>query len=152
MPWTHAGSVAVIAAHQFNPSIVNTLWLVRHGVLAEEDFQEGSLYSDMIAQVRSRHFHMLVLQEQLQFVPAGLAEEHQRLIIDKLGTIVRTLPHTPYRALGLNFSWHLVPADGNIGRILGHLRNYPTWLHPVIFQPHCQQAPQEPFRSFGFIG
>lgn len=117
MPWTQAGSAVVIVAQQFNPSIITQLWLVRNGVLAEDDFQEGSLYSDVVVQVRSRLFHMLVLPEQLQFVPSGPPEGHQRLIVDKVGTIVRTLPHTPYRALGLNFSWHLKPADGNIARL-----------------------------------
>jgi hypothetical protein len=39
------------------------------------------------------------------------------LIIDKLGKIVQKLPHTPYRALGLNFIWHLTPADKSIARL-----------------------------------
>jgi hypothetical protein len=71
MPWTQAGSVVVIAAQQFNPSIVTSRRLVRHEVLADEDFQEGSFYSDFIVQVRSKPFHMLVLPEQLQFVPSA---------------------------------------------------------------------------------
>jgi hypothetical protein len=57
---------------------------------------------------------MLVVPEQLQFVPVGPPERHQALVAEKLGTIVRTLPHTPYRALGLNFSWHLVPETGDV--------------------------------------
>src|SRR5215471_4775408 len=69
MPWTQAGSAVVIVAQQFNPSIINQLWLVRNEVLADADFQDGSLYSDLVVQVRSRLFHMLVIQEQLQFVP-----------------------------------------------------------------------------------
>jgi hypothetical protein len=117
MPWTHAGSAVVVVAQQFNPSIVTQMWLVRHGVLADEDFQEGSLHSDFIVQVRSRLFHMLVLPEQLQFVPLGPPDDHQRLIVEKIGMIVRTLPETPYRAVGLNFNWHLTPADGNIARL-----------------------------------
>jgi hypothetical protein len=38
-----------------------------------------------------------------------------------LGAIVRTLPHTPYRALGLNFSWHLTPNDGDIAGLTRRL-------------------------------
>jgi hypothetical protein len=115
MPWTLAGSAAVVVAQQFNPSIVTQLWLVNNRVLAADDFQDGSLYSDYVVQVRSRLFNMLVVPEQLQFVPVGPPEGHQHLIVEKLGTIVRTLPHTPYRALGLNFSWLLTPASGDVG-------------------------------------
>jgi hypothetical protein len=57
---------------------------------------------------------MLVVPEQLQFVPVGEPEGHQDLVVNKLGTIVRTLPHTPYRAIGLNFSWHLIPECGDV--------------------------------------
>jgi hypothetical protein len=114
MPWTQAGAAAVVVAQQFNPSVVSQIWLVNNGLLTADDFQEGSLYSDFVVQVRSRLFHMLVVPEQLQFVPVGSPEGHQALVVDKLGTIVRTLPHTPYRALGLNFSWHLTPAGGDV--------------------------------------
>ncbi len=115
MPWTQAGAAAVVVAQQFNPSVVTQLWLRDNRVLAAEDFQDGSIFSDYVVQVRSRLFHMLVLQDQLQFVPAVPAEQQQQLVTERLGAIIQLLPHTPYRALGLNFSWHLTPVGGDIG-------------------------------------
>lgn len=121
MPWQPAGSVAVVVAQQFNPSVMNQVWLVKRGVLEEDDLLEGSVFSDMLVQVRSRFFHMLVLPEQMQFVPAVVAEQQQELLIDKVGTIVQAVPHTPYRGLGLNFNWHLKPGDGDLGRLTREL-------------------------------
>ena len=115
MPWMDAGSVAVVIAHQFNPSIVSQAWLMRHGILDQHGtVQDGSIFTDMLVQVRSLQFHMLVLTEQLQFVPAVPLEQQQQLIHDKIGTIVRALPETPYRAIGLNFNWHFIPDNGDI--------------------------------------
>ena len=117
MSWTQAGAAAVVVAQQFNPSVVTQIWLLNNHILAGDDFLDGSIYTDFVVQVRSRPFHMLVLQDQLQFVPAVEVPvaEQEELIVAKLGAIIQLLPHTPYRALGLNFSWHLTPARDDIG-------------------------------------
>ncbi len=117
MPWVHTGSAIVVVAQQFNPPTVTQLWLVRHNVLGDDDFLEGSIFSDVVVQVRSRLFQMLVLPEQLQMVPTVPREEEQEMLAQRLGRIVRELSHTPYKGLGINFGWHLIPADGNIARL-----------------------------------
>lgn len=116
MPWKGAGAAAVVVAQQFNPSVFSQVWLVRHGLLGEDDFLPGCMFTDVLVQVRSRRFHLLVVPEQLQFVPNAPSGEQQGVISEKLGTIVRTLPHTPFKALGLNFNWHLTPQDGDVAR------------------------------------
>jgi hypothetical protein len=116
MAWVKAGSAVVIVAQQFNPSIVSNHWLIQNRVLAEGDFLPGCVFTDVFAQVHSRLFDMLVVAEQIQFVPTMTDHDEQQVIVDKLGMIVDTLPHTPYRALGLNFTWHLIPGDGDIAR------------------------------------
>jgi hypothetical protein len=60
---------------------------------------------------------MLVLPEQLQFVPTVPPQDQQQLIQKNVGEIVNLLPQTPYKALGLNFAWHLIPHDGDIARL-----------------------------------
>jgi hypothetical protein len=114
MPWTEVGSPAVIAAEQFNPSIIKQLWLVRNHVMEEMDFEEGCIFTDEIVQVRSPQFRMLVVPPQLQFVATVPAEEQQEVIVQKLGTIVQQLPHTPFKGLGLNFNWHLEPRERDV--------------------------------------
>lgn len=117
MPWVHTGSAVVIVAQQLNPTIFTQNWLTDRGILGRDDLREGSLFSDFVVQVRSQDFQMLVLPEQLQFVPSVAPDRQQQLLLDKVGVIVNLLPQTPYKALGLNFAWHLIPQDGDIARL-----------------------------------
>jgi len=99
----------VVAAQQFNPSILSQLWLVRNGVVAEDEFGEGCIFAPAITQVITDDFRLLAVPEQLQFAPSCMPEDAGSLVASKVGSIVRTLPHTPYRAAGLNFHWHVTP-------------------------------------------
>ncbi|MFO0966494.1 MAG: hypothetical protein U0793_13040 [Gemmataceae bacterium] len=60
---------------------------------------------------------MLILPDQLQMVPSVPRDQEQQTLLQRLGKLVRELPHTPYKAIGFNFAWHLIPADGNIARL-----------------------------------
>ena len=99
----------VIAAQHFNPSVVSQMWLVKNGLATEADFRQGYVFTDSIVQLQASSYHLMVIQEQLQFIPKVEKDKEQGLIEAKVGTIVNKLPHTPYRAIGLNFFWHLTP-------------------------------------------
>lgn len=103
------GSSVVVVAQNFNPSVTSHLWLVRNGVVPEGDFLPGCIFTDLLVQVRTRRFGLLFTPEQFQFVPALGEENPHALMQETIGRIAEMLPHTPYRALGLNFTWHLTP-------------------------------------------
>lgn len=109
----------VIIARQFNPSIISQYWLIKNGIFTEEEIQSGSIFSPVIANVQTRDCQVLVLPEQLQFM-YGL-EDHsgQELLISKLGKIIQALPHTPFVAAGLNFSWQVYDEDEASNAALG---------------------------------
>jgi len=126
MPWTSTGSVAVVVAQQFNPSAVTQLWLMNRGVVRAEEFVEGGdLFTGMIVQVRTTRFQLLLLQEQLQFVPLVPPEEQQAVLKERLGTLIDGLSYTPYKALGLNFTWQLAPAHRDVKRLTRELFRVP---------------------------
>src|SRR5438094_3009969 len=106
MRWEIVGSSVVIVAQTFNTSVANQLWLVRNGVVPEGDFLPGCIFTDLLVQVRTRRFSLLFTPEQFQFVPALGEENSNSLMQETIARIVEMLPHTPYRALGLNFTWH----------------------------------------------
>ncbi len=101
----------VVAARQFNPTVFDEFWLLEHGIAMREEFIGGDSFilTPPFVQFRSARFVLLVMPEQLQFVPLLTTEDTANLVIEKVGTIVRLLPHTPFVAAGLNFHWHLVP-------------------------------------------
>jgi hypothetical protein len=125
------GCNVVVVAQHFNPSVVNLLWLARHGLVAEGDVEPGSIFVDGLVQVCTRRFILLVTPEQMQLVPRVPDDEQEALIAHVTGTIVGTLPHTPFRALGLNFTWHVVPDDGDVRGLTRRLFYSP---HRPLFQ------------------
>lgn len=104
-------SNVVVAAQQFNPSVVSQLWLVRNEIVGPEDFLSGSVFADEFVNVNTKEFHLLVTPPQLQFATEISVPNQTDLIVKKLGLIVETLPHTPYKAAGLNFGWLLSSED-----------------------------------------
>jgi hypothetical protein len=111
-----ATSSAVVAAQQFNPSVTGQHWLIQNGVVLPEEFQVGSVFTDMFAQIPTRDFLLQITPENCQFhFPQHVAKEKQpELIKERLAKIVNLLPHTPYTAVGFNFVWHFFPGDNGI--------------------------------------
>lgn len=109
----------VIIARQFNPSIISQHWLIKNGIFTEEEIQPDSIFSPLIATFQSRDCQVLVLPEQLQFAFKPSDHSGQELLIAKLGKIVQALPHTPFIAVGLNFSWQIYEEDGAANAALG---------------------------------
>ena len=109
----------VIIARQFNPSIISQYWLIKNGIFTEEEVQPDSIFSPVIANVHSRDCQVLVLPEQLQFMSQLADQSGQELLISKLGKIVQALPHTPFVAVGLNFSWQVYDEDDASNAALG---------------------------------
>ena len=98
-------SNVVIVAHQFNPSVVNQLWLVDNGIVARDEFLEGCVFSDMVVNVNAKDFSLFVSPEQLQFVPKLPHGAEVNVVQEILGKFVKAVPHTPFSGLGLNFVW-----------------------------------------------
>jgi hypothetical protein len=111
------GSNVVIAARYFNPSVFNQLWLHRNELINEKEFETGSVFTDGLVQVKTPTFVIMVVPDQLQFVPLKQDDEDEGLIVGKIGRIVELLLHTPYTAVGFNFVWHMQLADLDIRQL-----------------------------------
>lgn len=104
----------VVIARSFNPSILNQLWLVRNSIAQEPDFQPGSVFADVASQVNATTFSLIVIPDMLQFAPKVPAASSGPMVMEKVGGIVKALPHTPYIGVGLNFVWHETPKDETV--------------------------------------
>jgi hypothetical protein len=119
LQFVHAN--VVITASQFNPSVISQLWLVKNGVVGETDFQDGCVFSPMLVQVQASAFALLVIPDQLQFAPREPSDLEQDLVVEKVGRITTTLPHTPFAAIGLNFVCHATPQKTQFGTLTRNL-------------------------------
>lgn len=104
----------VVVAHLFNPSVMSQLWLVKHRLVEEEEFEHGCVFTDELVHVRTKNFGIYLVPLQLQFNPLADRTNEQALIVEKLGSIINILPHTPYTAAGLNFVWHFTQEEAAI--------------------------------------
>ena len=110
-------SNTVVVARQFNPSVIGQHWLVRNGLVDEDGFLPGCVFTDVVVQVNSRDFDLMVVPQQCQLSPRVHREREQELVVNKVGQIARLLPHTPYRGVGMNFIWHVVPEASDVPTI-----------------------------------
>jgi hypothetical protein len=100
-----------IVAQQFNPSVFTQLWLVKHEIIAEEEFESSSLFSQNLVQVTAKKFNLVVFAQQLQLAPLVEQPAEGALVSGTISRIVKLLPHTPYTAIGMNFIWHMIPTN-----------------------------------------
>ena len=113
----------IVTANDFNITLVTQMWLINNGIVREEEFAVGpNLFTPAFVQVATPHFNLLVIQNQLQYLPIGDEANKQDIISNRLARFVSVLPHTPYTAVGLNFTWHYTPPENvtvkDIGRRL----------------------------------
>lgn len=116
----------VVVAHHFNPTITDQIWLDKNKIIPADEAEGPFLYSDTAVHALTRQFQMMIVPDKCQITLAPTAENAQELLVDRVGRLVSTLPHTPYIAFGMNFIWHYVPPLGEASRISRELFFVPS--------------------------
>ncbi len=99
----------VIVAKNLNPSLFSQLWLVKQGIVGEEDFAPNCVFSPFITQIFTDDFQLFVAPEQMQFTLKEKSKDNSELAKEKVGIIIKSIPHTPFKAIGTNFHWKVIP-------------------------------------------
>jgi hypothetical protein len=113
---TSVGSTAasaVVVAHQFNPSVASQKWLEENGLLRPADLEAPFAFTNAFSKFQTKDFDFLLLPDRLQFNLLAEPPYQKALVMEKVGSFVRAVPHTPYKALGLNFTYQVLSADGD---------------------------------------
>lgn len=97
----------VIVARSFNLSILSQLWLVKQGIVAEDEFGESCVFSRLAVQVDTRNYRLLVVPDRLQLTFARDRGDRAGIIRRVLVKLIRSLPHTPFVAAGFNMQFVL---------------------------------------------
>ena len=98
-------AVAVLAAKSLNVSIFQQVWLLEHGIFNKEEFAGSAVFSPVAVNVPGSNFDFLVVPERVQVVVKSEFDTAHEIFGRTIGRIVKTLPHTPFVALGLNFNY-----------------------------------------------
>lgn len=132
----------VILAKDFNLSIFKPFWLMKNSIFREEELQGNIVITPPAVQIPTENFQFTVLPDRLQMViprPYPNAEDDIARI---LGQIVKTLPHTPYTALGINFNYLVAPESED---------TFSTWNRKLFASPLSNklQSPKDVNARFG---
>lgn len=115
MRWIETPPIVVVTASQFNPSILNPVWLAKNGILNENgEYKPESVFAGPLTQVVTDEYVLVMVAEQLHFIVLTPHDKQQAQIEDKLGKLIKKLPEIPYRAAGLNFNWHMIPEANRV--------------------------------------
>lgn len=97
----------VIRAQSHNPTIISPGW-VQKALLIKEP-PSNFVCTPPFSLFDSASFLLTVDTERLELVPKVLDEEHISVCGQAASAYFRTLPHIPYRSLGLNYIWAYSP-------------------------------------------
>ena len=106
------GASLVAAADALNPSIFTELWLVDEAGVDKTWFQGPSITTQALAHHKLKGIDLLAIPPRLQIAFLQSDDEASDRALTLLREIAKTLPHTPLKALGLNFDYLLAPPEG----------------------------------------
>ena len=101
----------VVVANDVNISIFKPIWLIKTGILKEEELKGDILFSPVAVQIPTERFIFAIFPNRIQLNFNKPHSDYQSEIIRIIGGVVKTLPHTPYSGIGLNFDCLVAPED-----------------------------------------
>ncbi|MBW2740580.1 MAG: hypothetical protein JRE64_17445 [Deltaproteobacteria bacterium] len=106
----------VIIATTFNVNILNTVWLYKNKIFTEEELQ-GTTCLPVLVEAQTNDFRLHLIPDRLQFSISPKYKKAKELLLLKIGGLIKLLPHTPFKAAGLNFTYHVTPSDKDIYKL-----------------------------------
>lgn len=98
-----AGANVVLLAQSHNPSILSPAW-IQQGRIIEEP-PETFVHTPVFSLYHSGTVQLMVEQERFLLTLRVLSEVNIQALLKSATRYIQTLPHVPYRAVGLNFTW-----------------------------------------------
>lgn len=101
---------SVLVANDVNLSIFTAIWLTREAILTESEIGSNAIFTPGLIQIPTPDFNLLILGDRIQ---VGLPPSHPNaaaILLRLLGGVLSKLPHTPYTAFGINFTYLLAPS------------------------------------------
>ncbi len=104
----------VVLADSFNPSIATKDWL-RDNLIHEEP--PVFINTPLVSVFETPEVHLLIDQSRLQLTFKILDSNVMQKWVKLVAYYVELLPHTPYKAVGFNFVWEVIPPTLQSGTV-----------------------------------
>lgn len=109
-------SSVIIVAHEFNMSIINSIWLYKKGIFTEEELKNRPSLPFLV-EAGSEDFNFRLIPDRLEFSINPKYDKPIKVLLKKITKIITELPETPYSATGFNFIYHVLPENNDIGKL-----------------------------------
>jgi hypothetical protein len=120
-PKVHRESVFTIATGNFNPKIVEPLWLAKYGLVPEEEAEAAGrqLLDGDLSHITFPWADLVVLQDRLQ-LESGEEMVSEAQLRDLSVGLLRLLPHTPVKAVSIQHRVVVVAKSEEAWHEVGH--------------------------------
>jgi hypothetical protein len=100
----------VLTAEVFNPSIFTQVWLADQGIANRDEFQGASISTAEVSQHILSNVQILVVPPKIEVGYRADDEEAAERAAKVVVAVAQRLPHTPYKAIGVNFAYSVTLA------------------------------------------
>ncbi len=120
-PTVHHEGTYIVLLGNFNPRIVEPLWLAKEGLVAEEEAEkaERQLVDAEMSRIVFPWAELIVLQERLQ-LESGPEMVDDGQLRDLAAGMLRQLPHTPVHVLSIQHRVTVIAASDEQWHNVGH--------------------------------
>ncbi|MBL8695033.1 MAG: hypothetical protein JNJ88_13145 [Planctomycetes bacterium] len=100
------GAALIVVARNLNPSIFSQIWLVDEGLVDHGcAFDTPSVTAQEMSQHSFQELQFLALPDRFQITFTSVDDKTGTRATTLASKIVEKLPHTPFRAIGINFEY-----------------------------------------------
>jgi hypothetical protein len=120
-PTVHRESVFAIATGNFNPKIVEPLWLAKYGLVPEEEAEaaDRQLLDADLSHITFPWADLVVLQDRLQ-IESGEEMVNEAQLRDLSVGLLRLLPHTPVDVVSIQHRVVVIAKSEDEWHEVGH--------------------------------
>lgn len=123
-----------VLAELFNPSIFNEYWLRKNKIISDDvAITPASIFTQQFVNLQTNVFSASIMPNQLQF--SYQSEDNINILIK----LIDALPHIPYKAIGINFTYFLpITSDDGSNASRTRFTNDRTRLYSEFGDDNCR--------------
>lgn len=87
------------------------MWLSKQRIFSDQEVENNFVYTPMAVNLTTPDIAFLAVPDRIQLGFVSESANRLDLIKQIMGGIVKALPHTPFHAVGFNFTWILLASN-----------------------------------------
>lgn len=111
------GHSVVIINTGIAPSSFNSYWLVKNGILKEEELNNNHIFTNNVVELNGDNYVLTITGNSFQIRAINNLQDLEYCINEKLNKIIDVTTNTIYVSVGVNFNWIIEPTDDDFKKL-----------------------------------